>query len=60
MALREMIEIWKEGVEKAEKNQHNAAIETFLDMPEPGARIYFNVASLYLRLGNLNAAEEVS
>lgn len=60
MSLKEMIAHWKEGVEKASKNQYTAAIEAFLGMQEPGARIYFNVASMYLRLGNLPSAEEVS
>lgn len=60
MSLREMIEFWKDGVEKAERNQFTAAIEAFLSMQEPGARIYFNVASMQLRLGNLAAAEDVS
>lgn len=59
MSLKEMIEHWKTGVEMASRNQYTAAIEAFLGMQEPGARIYFNVASMYLRLGNLPDAEEV-
>ena len=59
MSLKEMIEHWKTGVEMASRNQYTAAIESFLGMQEPGARIYFNVASMYLRLGNLPDAEEV-
>ena len=54
-----MIEHWKTGVEMASRNQYTAAIEAFLSMQEPGARIYFNAASMYLRLGNLPDAEEV-
>ena len=45
---------------KAEQGKWAEAIETFLTMPEPGSRIYFNIASMYLRLGDLAAAEDVS
>ena len=54
-----MIEFWKEGVELGEKEQFDDAIKKFLDMPEPGSRIYFNIANMYLRLGKLSEAEEV-
>lgn len=54
-----MIEYWKAGVELGENEQYHEAIRKFLDMPEPGARIYFNVANMYLRLGKLIEAEEV-
>ena len=59
MSLRQMIELWKDGVELGEKEQYEEAIRKFLDMPEPGARIYFNIANMYLRLGKLSEAEEV-
>lgn len=42
----------------AEQGKWAEAIEAFLTMPEPGSRIYFNIASMYLRLGDLAAAEE--
>ena len=45
---------------KAEQGKWAEAIEAFLTMPEPGSRIYFNIASMYLRLGDLAAAEDVS
>ncbi len=60
MSLRQMIEFWKEGVELGEKDRYEEAIRKFLDMPEPGSRIYFNIASMYLRLGKLEDAKEVS
>ena len=59
MSLRQMIEFWKEGVELGEKDRYEDAIKKFLDMPEPGARIYFNIASMYLRLGKLEEANKV-
>lgn len=59
MSLKQMIEFWKEGVELGEKEQFDDAIKKFLDMPEPGSRIYFNIANMYLRLGKLSEAEEV-
>lgn len=60
MSLKETIEFWRGGVLKAEQGKWTEAIETFLMMPEPGSRIYFNIASMYLRLGDLAAAEDVS
>ena len=60
MSLKQMIESWKEGVELGQNDRYEDAIRKFLDMPEPGARIYFNVASMYLRLGKLSDAEEVN
>ena len=60
MSLRETIELWKEGVEKAEKEQYAAALECFNAISEPGARIHFNMASLHLELGDLLGAERVS
>ena len=59
MSLKDTIEMWKIGVEKAEAGQYQEAIEAFLGMPEPGARIYFNVSSMYLRMGRLDEAERV-
>lgn len=59
MSLKDTIELWKSGAEKAEAGRYQEAIETFLDMPEPGARIYFNVSSMYLRMGRLDEAEAV-
>ncbi len=59
MSLKDTIELWKTGAEKADAGQYQEAIDAFLEMPEPGARIYFNVASMYLRLGRLDEAERV-
>ena len=59
MSLKEMIEFWKKGVQEAEQGRHSEAIKSFLDMPEPGARIYFNIANMYVSLGNIEEAEKV-
>ena len=59
MSLKETIEFWKKGVDEAEKGRHSEAIKSFMDMPEPGSRIYFNVANMYVSLGSIEEAEEV-
>ena len=59
MSLKDTIEQWQAGVEKAEAGHYEEAIDCFTEMPEPGARIYFNIASMFLRLGNLEDAERV-
>ena len=59
MSLKDTIEQWQAGVEKAEAGHYEEAIDCFTEMPEPGARIYFNIASMFLRLGNLADAERV-
>lgn len=60
MSLKEYVEQWQEGSKLGEEGRYQEAIRVFLDMQEPGARIYFNAASMYLRLGNLDEAELVS
>ena len=59
MSLRQMIELWKAGVEQGEKGNFEAAIKEFLGISEPGARIYFNISNMYLRIGKLVEAEQV-
>jgi len=59
MSLKETIEQWQSGVEKAEMGRYEEAVDCFTEMSEPGARIYFNIASMFLRLGNLEDAERV-
>lgn len=54
-----MIEFWKKGADEAQQGRHSEAIKSFLDMPEPGARIYFNIANMYVCLGNIEEAEKV-
>ena len=59
MSLRETIELWKDGVEKAEKGLHREAVDVFLSIPEPGARIYFNVANMCLSLNSIVESAKV-
>ncbi len=59
MSLKDTIELWKSGAEKAGAGQYSEAVDAFLEMPEPGSRIYFNVSSMYLRMGRLHEAEKV-
>ena len=60
MSLKETIEQWKKGVDLAEKGSHAEAIKAFLSIPEPGARIYFNICNMYIELGDVAKAEEVT
>ena len=59
MSLKEVIEIWKDGAELAVAGKYREAVDCFMEMPEPGSRIYFNIASMFFRLGNLEDAERV-
>ena len=59
MSLKDTIEQWAAGIDLAESGQYEEAIDRWTSMPEPGARIYFNVASMFLKLGDLENAERV-
>lgn len=59
MSLKDTIEQWSQGVDKALDGKFQEAISVWSSMQEPGARIYFNIASMYYLLGDLNRAEEV-
>lgn len=59
MSLKETILLWNNGVEKALNDRHEEAIDTWTEMPEPGARIYYNIASMFVKLGDLENAERV-
>ena len=60
MSLKEKVVLWQTGVENAEAGRFEEAIDSFTEIPEPSARIYFNIASAFLRQGNLEDAERVS
>lgn len=60
MSLKDTIEQWSRGVDKALDGMLDEAIDIWTSMQEPGARIYFNIASTHLLLGNLDNAERVS
>ena len=59
MSLKDTILLWNNGAEKAVKGRHEEAIDIWTEMPEPGARIYFSIASMFIKLGNLEDAERV-
>lgn len=59
MSLKELIEGWKNGSELAEAERYQEAIDAFLDIQDPGSKIHYNAAAVYLRLGNLKKAEKV-
>ena len=59
MSLKEKVELWQAGVENAVAGKFEDAVDNFTEIPEPSARIYFNIASAFLRTGNLEDAERV-
>ena len=60
MSLKEKVVLWQAGVENAEAGKFEDAIDNFTEIPEPSSRIFFNIASAFLRQGNLEDAERVS
>ena len=59
MSLKDTIEQWSQGVDKALEGRFEEAIDVWSSMQEPGAKIHFNIASMYLLLGRLDNAERV-
>lgn len=59
MSLKEKVVLWQAGVENAVAGKFDEAVDSFTEIPEPSARIYFNISSAFLRLGNLEDAERV-
>jgi neutrophil factor 2 len=57
MSLKEQVVSWQSGVENALAGKFEDAVDNFTEIPEPSARIFFNIASAFLRLGNLEDAE---
>jgi len=57
--MKENIMYWAEGVERAESGDNARALERFAYITEPFARIFYNMAAIHLRLGNINQAEKV-
>lgn len=60
MSMKETLIYWAEGVDKADSGDNAGAMEQFSYIVEPFARIYYNMAAMQLRLGNINQAEKVS
>lgn len=59
MSLKDTIVQWSQGVDKALEGKSEEAIDIWTTMAEPGARIYFNLASMHMLLGNLDNAKRV-
>ncbi|XP_070532132.1 neutrophil cytosol factor 2-like isoform X2 [Ptychodera flava] len=49
---------WDEGVSAYEQNDVNLALQKFWKIPDPSAKIFFNIGLMHQRLGNLEAAEK--
>lgn len=60
MSLKDTIVQWSEGVDLALSGKFREAISVWGAMQEPGARIYFNIASMHVLLGSIENAEKVS
>ena len=60
MSLKDFIVQWSDGVDKALEGKFDGALDIWTAIQEPGARIYFNIASMYLLLGKLDNAHRVS
>lgn len=58
MSLKDEVAAWQKGVDKAAEGKYDEAIACFAEMAEPGARIFFNIASMYLKLGDLRSAKK--
>lgn len=59
MSLKDEVAAWQKGVDRAAEAKYDEAIACFSEMAEPGARIFFNIASMYLKLGDLKNAKKV-
>lgn len=59
MSLKETIILWNSGVEAALAGNFDQAISEWTSMPEPGAKIYYNIACMRLKQGQLDQAIKV-
>ena len=59
MSLKETIIYWNSGVEAALAGNLDQAINEWQSMPDPGAKIYYNIASMHLKQGQLGKAIQV-
>ncbi|NWH76025.1 NCF2 factor, partial [Piaya cayana] len=58
MSLVETIRLWQEGVCAADNKEWGAALDAFMAVQNPPAKICFNVGCIHLALGKLAEAEE--
>ena len=60
MSMKENLVYWAEAVERADNKDNIGALERFSYITEPSARIYYNMAAIYLRQRNIDQAEKVT
>ncbi|NXO28165.1 NCF2 factor, partial [Cisticola juncidis] len=58
MSLVETIRLWQEGVCAADRKEWGAALDAFMAVQNPPAKICFNIGCIQLVLGKLEEAEE--
>lgn len=59
MSMKENLIYWAEAIERAENKDNSGALEKFSHITDPSARIYYNMAAIYLRQKNISKAEMV-
>ena len=59
MSMKENLIFWAEAIERADDKDNSGALERFSFITEPSARIYYNMAAIYLRQRNIHQAETV-
>ena len=59
MSMKENLIYWAEAVERADNKDNAGALERFSFITDPSARIYYNMAAIYLRQKNIGYAETV-
>ena len=60
MSMKENLIFWAEAIDRADEKDYSGALEKFSFITEPFARIYYNMAAIYLRQKNISQAEIVS
>ena len=59
MSMKENLIFWTEAIDRADDKDNAGALERFSFITEPSARIYYNMAAIYLRQRNISQAEMV-
>ncbi|XP_072015996.1 uncharacterized protein [Amphiura filiformis] len=54
--LKDNLVMWNEGIMEYDQKNYTEALDRFLKIAEPSAKILFNMASLQVRLGQTDAA----
>ncbi|XP_006813026.1 neutrophil cytosol factor 2-like [Saccoglossus kowalevskii] len=50
--------LWDEGVTAYDSNDLDTALQKFWGIPDPSAKVFFNIGMVHQALGNLDAAEK--